>query len=214
MLKIFVFFILLFSSEISILSAQEEKDQFHSILDYPQIHIFSDQTTSKLAPQIADVWPAIESTVHRSLGVTFPRKVLLCLCSKEEWFTQHLGSYWSYISAVALPDSDQIMLRTSQISPISNHWRETLTHEFVHLVLIEYERKLKKEIPKWYHEGTAEAVSGQGHFDNDQMDLALNSYTNRLPALEHFSKTFGNSELDLKLGYAVSRSICGYLESQ
>lgn len=191
----------------------QEWEGFTLAFRSPQLEIYEDSPSpysSLLQEKHLSLFQEIESVLELSI----PTPVFLYFCSQDRVFQNILGKKLEWASGVALLQQRRIVLRTNKALPVHNPWQATLKHELVHLVLGAYEQEVAKTLPWWFHEGLAEALSGQGHLDTPAMDISLQSYRHQLPPLSELDKGLRNrtSTQQIALDYALSRSFCAYLE--
>lgn len=121
----------------------------------------------------------------------------------------------AWAAGVAFPFRGVLVVRLDRLSSFSpgGTLRVVLEHELVHLVMGEAGRETFRKLPWWFHEGTAQVLSGLPFFAQEA-DLGALVQGNRLPLLKDLGRGESPSRRATDLAYQEAFSFCSFLEDR
>jgi hypothetical protein len=101
-------------------------------------------------------------------------------------------------------------------------WREMLSepvggvrsgvkHELVHILLHQLAGPFGGKVPRWFHEGLAQTLAGDGYLGAREQDIVWRANTNRLLGFSDLADGFPEHRTELQLAYAQSYSYVAFL---
>lgn len=145
---------------------------------------------------------ALEET-ERRLGVALDAPPAIRTFAPESAFYAFLGRRPHRIIAVARASSNDVIINRGPYLTLGRYERrQTLIHEFVHLIL---GRLVPSEIPRWLDEGLAQLVAHEGGIDASARVAAGASFGGLIP-LETLWGGADAGVVDQDLAYAQSLS--------
>lgn len=85
-------------------------------------------------------------------------------------------------------------------------------HEVVHVLLHQWAGPSGARIPRWFHEGLAQVLSGTKYLGAREEDLIWPALSRRLTPFHELAEAFPHRESGLQLAYAQSLSYVAFLE--
>ncbi len=92
--------------------------------------------------------------------------------------------------------------------------RTVVTHEVVHLLLHQLAGEWGAGVPRWFHEGMAQTLAGDGYLGAREQDIVWRASTRRLLWFSDLIEDFPHHPLELQLAYAQSYSYVAWLVGQ
>ena len=150
-----------------------------------------------LAPSLPTVSPPFTVVVHPDLA-SLPAPVRTSL---------HAGA-----AGVALLGRREIhlILERAGIEP-PNDLRTVVRHEVVHILLHDLAGAY---VPRWFHEGLAQLLTGATYLGVSEEDIAFHASTDNLLRFSRLRTGFPRRESALRTAYAQSFSFVSFLERQ
>lgn len=118
-------------------------------------------------------------------------------------------------AGLALLERKQIylLLEEARLSPPGD-LRSVVDHELVHLLLHAHSAAAGPYVPRWFHEGLAQELSGATYFGVSEEEIILPARMRKLLRFRDLRSTFPSDEYSLRLAYAQSFSYVSYLTRQ
>lgn len=132
-------------------------------------------------------------------------------------FVEHAGRvaeasgmpHW--VAGVAHPPSGEILIARHGPDGAPTNLEELLRHEMAHVVL--HRAVGGQDVPRWFHEGVAEAFNGTLSFGRSQT-LAAAVFGPGVPDLERLEESFhGTNGQQVAVAYAASRDLVEFLRA-
>jgi hypothetical protein len=132
-------------------------------------------------------------------------------------FVEHSGRvaeasgmpHWA--AGVAHPPSGEIIIARHAPDGSPTNLEELLRHEMTHVIL--HRATGGEELPRWFHEGVAEAFNGTLSFGRTQT-LAAAVFGPGVPDLEHLEESFhGSDGPRVAVAYAAARDLVEYMRA-
>jgi hypothetical protein len=92
--------------------------------------------------------------------------------------------------------------------------RGVLVHELVHELLDQFVAPHGSVIPRWFHEGLAQAIAGDIYLGAREEDLVLRAAAGRLLPFGDLRSGFPEEPTELRTAYAQSYSYVAWLQQQ
>jgi hypothetical protein len=89
--------------------------------------------------------------------------------------------------------------------------RSVVKHEVVHILLQQLAGPFGGQVPRWFHEGLAQTLAGDGYLGAREQDIVWRANTNHLLAFSDLVDGFPERRTDLQLAYAQSHSYVAFL---
>ncbi|MHC5064954.1 MAG: peptidase MA family metallohydrolase [Planctomycetota bacterium] len=162
---------------------------------------FQTEGLERLAPYFPDaVLEDVRIYVHRNLD-SIPGEI-------RRFF--HRGT-----AGLALLEQNLIflLLEEANLSPPGD-LRSVVDHELVHLLLHAHSREAGSFVPRWFHEGLAQELSGATYFGVSEEEIILPARMRKLLRFIDLRSSFPSEEYSLRLAYAQSFSYVSYLTRQ
>lgn len=148
---------------------------------------------------------------HRWLGlargaraVSEPKAGRLYWVRDRDELAARLGrkSVPDWYAAVAQPLQGDIILAV-EVSGGESRLRSTLRHEIVHHAMGALPPEVFRRIPAWFHEGLAEAFSGEIYLGEVGVSLAWRANNGALSSLRRYADGFPDDPMRAAEGYAL-----------
>lgn len=110
-----------------------------------------------------------------------------------------------WYAAVALPLQGRMIMAVG-VAGGENRLRATLRHEIVHHAMGALSPEVFRKIPSWFHEGLAEAYSGEIYLGEVGVSLAWRANNGALSSLRTFADGFPPEPLRAAEGYALGHA--------
>lgn len=125
------------------------------------------------------------------------------------------GAFHPGTAGVALLRRDEIhiVLRESRRLP-PNDLRTVVRHELVHVLLDQHAGRAAMWVPRWFHEGLAQVLSGASYIGMSEDDLVLIARSRRLLHFTALRDGFPTERSAIRRAYAQSFSLVRYLHSR
>lgn len=111
----------------------------------------------------------------------------------------------------ALLGHDELHIVLSELGTGPNGLDTVLAHEIAHVLLDQYAGPNAPNVPRWFHEGLAQVLSGDTYLGAREEDIVFAASVDRLPRLSTLRRTFPSDPVDRRSAYALSFSFVGYL---
>ncbi len=119
------------------------------------------------------------------------------------------GSPPSWAVALAYPSENIILLDAHSL--VKGDGQDTLRHELVHVAL----GRLGHDWPRWFHEGLAQMITGEGRYSVTQYaTLARAVNADRVFRFEDLANGFPDLPGDVEIAYAQSAVFVGWLHDR
>lgn len=89
--------------------------------------------------------------------------------------------------------------------------RSIVQHELVHVLLDQWAGEGREYVPRWVHEGLAQALTGAAIFDIAEESLMFGVHTRTLPRFVDLAVRFPKHDDEIQLAYAQSLSFMAFL---
>lgn len=89
--------------------------------------------------------------------------------------------------------------------------RSIVQHELVHVLLDQWAGEGREYVPRWVHEGLAQALTGAAIFDIAEESLMFGVHTRTLPRFVDLAVRFPKHDDEVQLAYAQSLSFMAFL---
>lgn len=89
--------------------------------------------------------------------------------------------------------------------------RSIVQHELVHVLLDQWAGDGREYVPRWVHEGLAQALTGAAIFDIAEESLMFGVHTRTLPRFVDLAVRFPKHDDEVQLAYAQSLSFMAFL---
>lgn len=164
-----------------------------------------------LASRLTGEAEVMLTDAHRWLGlgrgagaVAEPRSGNLYWVRDRNELATHLGrkSVPDWYAAVARPLQGDIILAV-EVSGGESRLRSTLRHEIVHHAMGALPPEVFRKIPAWFHEGLAEAFSGEIYLGEMGVSLAWRANNRALSSLRRYAEGFPDDPTRAAEGYAL-----------
>lgn len=151
------------------------------------------------------------SDAHRWLGlargqgaVAEPQRGRLFWVRDRDELAARLGrdSVPEWYAAVAQPLKGDMILAV-EVAGGESRLRSTLRHEIVHHAMGALPPEVFRRIPAWFHEGLAEAFSGEVYLGDVGISLAWRANNGALSSLRTYADGFPDEPLRAAEGYAL-----------
>ncbi|MEM7199891.1 MAG: hypothetical protein AAF628_06475 [Planctomycetota bacterium] len=118
-------------------------------------------------------------------------------------------------AGVALLQRQEVHLVLEAVRMWPPHDLDTvLQHELVHILLHRHAGAGGAHVPRWFHEGLAQELSGAGYLGASEEDIAFAAATNGLRPFADLAWDFPRSTTGLRSAYAQSFSFVHYLRRE
>jgi len=116
------------------------------------------------------------------------------------------------IAGLALLDRNQIYLLVDRArSQPPGDLRNVVDHELVHMLLHRYVADYSRFVPRWFHEGLAQDLSGATYLGVSEEDIIVPAKMRRLLRFRDLRTGFPDDDYSLHLAYAQSFSYVAFL---
>ncbi len=165
-----------------------------------KVREYVDESYERLRPMFADVeLGKLRINVFRQVS-SLPASIQRLL---------HPGT-----QGLAMLQANEIFLLLDSMSlKPGQDLRTVVCHELVHILLHRYAGPSGPYIPRWFHEGLAQVLSGEAYLGANEEDIVFRVKTRTHLRLRQMRSRFpSNEEGSLKLAYAQSYSFVAFLQ--
>ncbi len=171
-----------------------------------------DVSASAVSATARDVTAALDTLVSQFRGFPVRRFEVVVHRSRDsvpEGVRRHVHHG---TAGVALLGRQQVHLILDAVRIHPPHDLATVVvHECVHIVLHQYAGDAGPYVPRWFHEGLAQALSGETYLGASEEDLVFFARTRGVPGFSTLRDRFPRGEFALRIAYAQSFSFVSFL---
>jgi hypothetical protein len=151
--------------------------------------------------------------IARELGIPPAQPVRVALARGREEFNRLCGERMpDWALAAALPQKDTIVVDAPRATPATaNDMDLAIFHEAVHLALARAEGKRADRLPRWFHEGVANWITGQRYLRADRGMFDDAAAHGALIPLDRISSTWPAAAAEADLAYLESEAFVAHI---
>ena len=153
--------------------------------------------------------------IARRLELPAPKKITIILAKKASQVPPELAPLMPrWAAGVAFPFRRVLVVRLDRLSfAPGGSFHVVLRHELVHLVMGALGPETFRKLPWWFHEGTAQVLSGLPFFSQEE-DLGALIQLDILPYLKDLGKEEDRGSRATDLAYLAAFSFASFLEDR